>query len=100
MTNQEIIELCEVAFAVDRSPNNAALMTRLDAGLDRCTSLDHALLQFTVTLLSGKPYLFSTDNPDGVVRFRSLAADLGATLVDFDPGTDITRMLFAPPRKQ
>jgi hypothetical protein len=100
MTNQEIIELAVLTLAVDASPDDADLEARLDARLD-AIGPDLAVLvlgYFAYKLLSGEPYCFNTDNTETVRRARAMAADLGASVTEFDQGGGRTQIVFTPAR--
>ena len=99
MKNSEIIDLAVMCLAVDQSPGDEVLAKRFRRALERATPVDVPLgmqMHLAVKLLSGKRYQIVTDNPETVRRARSIAADLGAAVEEFEQDGDKTKMVITP----
>ena len=99
MENSEIIDLAMMCMAIDQSPGDEAVAKRFTAALERATSIDVPLgmqMHLAVKLLSGNRYQIVTDNPETVRRARSIAADLGAAIQEFEQSGGKTKMVITP----
>jgi hypothetical protein len=100
LSNAEIIEMAALQLAVDQSPTDTALIDSLKAAFERLEDLgDRICIVFAAKIQGGRPYNIDTDNSETVRRVRSLAADLGARIVDFEKGGGSTSIVFTPPTK-
>jgi hypothetical protein len=85
MNNQQIIELASLVLAVDQNPDDEALVQRLEAGLDQLqSSADGIRVMLATKLLAGEPYSVVSNNPASVQACRSLAAHMGASVIEGD----------------
>ncbi len=99
MNNSEITELANLQLAVDQSPHDDTLQQRFKKALDRAAgdSTGLGLSQMAAKLMSGRSYQITSDNPETIARARSLASELGASIVEFEESENLTSIKFAPP---
>ena len=99
MDNREIIELATLYLAVDQSPEDDILAERFSVALEHAFDTDSAGAMQTwlaIKLLSGRPFELTSDNPETIRRARSIAADLGAMIEEFEQDGGSTRVVFKP----
>jgi hypothetical protein len=91
MNNAEIIELASLWLAEDQS-NNAG---RLEVAA-RGDPIGFDLSLMAADLLSGQFHTIRSANPESIGRARSLATELGASIVEFKESENLTSIKFAP----
>jgi putative intracellular protease/amidase len=97
MTDAEIAEVACLIMALDASPDDEGLVRRVDDRLKQCASVvEGALVMLAHKLLCGRPYGVSSDNPESIRRYRSMAMHLGATITEADEGAGMTSLRFDP----
>jgi hypothetical protein len=102
---EEIVSLAALQRKIDlNSPDEPASPSDMDAfkkDLDRLNSVrDFAMMTVARKLLDGKPYCITSDNPQTIKQFRSLAGHMGASVDECSDAGGLTKIIFGPPSRQ
>jgi hypothetical protein len=81
VNNQEIIELAALSLAIDKTPDDAALVQQYEERLGQAEEFDTLALLLARNLLQGRGFGIHSDYSErNGGRLHSLAVDLGATV--------------------
>jgi hypothetical protein len=90
------LTLWKLCLAVDEAPDDKVLVERFTAAVYALERHEVGPFMMAKELLYGRRIGIVTDNPESVRLIRSMVADLGATVQEFEQDDGKTKMLFAP----
>jgi hypothetical protein len=97
-TDAELVQIAHLVLAADAGKASA---NELGRALDMIKgAADSGAMWLAMKLIEGKSYAISTDNPETVVRARSIAQAVGGTVASIEESDGRTSIIFAPPPRQ